>query len=318
MGAQPWELRKNRIKFKQYAIYIIFAVLCIVMAIVSPGFGTVVNFMNIIKQVAIVTIIAFGASMVLISGELDLSPGAVCALAGCVAANFGHPGTPVYIPILMAIVVGLTTGFINGFISAKGKVPSFIVTLGMSTSVRGLTLILTNGANVANLSDEYQAVGGSYLFGIPILAFILIGVFIIAFYIMEKTRFGRYVYAVGGNEKATYLSGINTSTIKIAVFMIAGALAAFAGMLLSSRINSGSPIAGQGYELDAIAAAVIGGTSITGGVGKIYGTIVGSLLLAVISNGLDLIGVSSYYQSIISGVIIVAVVFMDIRSKSKG
>jgi len=308
--------KKKNAVIKQYAIYIVFAILCVVMVIAAPGFASFINVMNILKQVAIVTVIAFGSSMVLISGEIDLSPGAVCAFSGCVAASLAHPGEfPLFVPIVMSVAVGVLCGFGNGFLTAKARVPSFIVTLGTATALRGITLLYTNGAPISNLSEQFKFFGGGSILGVPLLGFILIGVFLVMFYIMEKTKFGRHVYAVGGNEKATFLSGINTQKIKIIVFMIAGLLAGFSGALLASRVNAGSPIAGRGYELDAIAAAVIGGISISGGVGKIYGTLVGALLLTVITNGLDMLGVSSYYQDIISGVIIIAAVYMDVRGK---
>jgi ribose/xylose/arabinose/galactoside ABC-type transport system permease subunit len=306
----------------------------------SPAFLTLSNALNVIRQVTIIGIVAIGTTFVLLSGGIDLSAGSIVALSGVLGAIFAAPGgisnwsegfmhgqagmaeslnassaLPIIVPILVALGVGALCGLINGFITAKGKVPPFIVTLGMMTIARGLALLASGGGTVPYVTDQYKSLGGSYIFGIPVLAFFFIAVLLIGYYVLYKTRFGRHVYAIGGNETAAHVSGLNVDRIKITVYVIAGTLAGLGGLLLSSRIACGSPVAGVGYELDAIAACVIGGTSTTGGTGKLLGTIVGVFIIGVMSNGLDMMGVSSYYQSIIKGMIIILAVYYDMRSK---
>jgi inositol transport system permease protein len=306
-------------KSSKFGIYIAFILLCSVLAILSPYFFTVTNIINVLNQVSIIGILAIGSTVVLISGGLDLSPGAVVAVAGVMAAHFGHPGEyPIFVPILVAITTGLVFGFANGALTSLGKIPPFIVTLGTMTIGRGVALLACDGMQVIDLSDDYVSLANSEIAGIPILIILFALVFAIFQFILTKTRFGRHIYAVGGNETASHVSGLNVNQIKIVVYMLAGALAGFGGLLLSSRTIVGSPIAGQGYELDAIAAAVIGGTSTTGGMGKLTGTIIGALMIQVISNGLDMINVPSYWQQIVKGSIIILAVFIDMRSRNKG
>jgi len=312
-------LIKIKEKTSKFGIYIAFLILCLVLAILSPYFFTLKNIVNVLNQVSIIGIIAIGSTAVLISGGLDLSPGAVVAVAGVMAAHFGHPGQyPIIVPILVAIGTGLVFGFANGALTALGKIPPFIVTLGTMTIGRGVALLACDGMQVIDLSYEYVALANSEVFGIPILIILFALVFILFQFILTKTRFGRHIYAVGGNETASHVSGLNVNRIIIVVYMLAGALAGFGGLLLSSRTIVGSPIAGQGYELDAIAAAVIGGTSTTGGMGKLSGTIIGALMIQVISNGLDMINVPSYWQQIVKGSIIILALFIDMRSRKKG
>ncbi|MCF7941879.1 MAG: ABC transporter permease [Spirochaetia bacterium] len=303
----------------KFGIYIAFILLCVVLSILSPYFFTVKNIVNILNQVSIIGIIAVGSTIVLISGGLDLSPGAIVAVAGVMAAHFGHPGQyPIIVPITVAVATGLAFGAVNGVLTSLGKIPPFIVTLGTMTIGRGLALLACDGMQVIDLSERYISLANSEIFGIPILIILFALVFAVFQFVLTKMRFGRHIYAVGGNETASHVSGLNVNSIKIAVYMLAGALAGFGGLLLSSRTVVGSPIAGQGYELDAIAAAVIGGTSTTGGVGKLTGTIIGALMIQVISNGLDMINVPSYWQQIVKGSIIILAVFIDMRSRNKG
>jgi ribose/xylose/arabinose/galactoside ABC-type transport system permease subunit len=296
----------------KYGIYIAFCLLVVAMAIISPAFLHPSNIVNILRQIAVNGIMAVGMTFVMITGGIDLSIGSILALAAVVAASFAHPGEHrVIISVMMALAVGLGVGFINGFIIAKKRLAPFIVTLGMMTVARGMALVYTNGRPVINLSDGYNRIGGGYFIGlpIPVLAFLLIilgGIFLLHF-----TRFGRYVYAIGGNELAAKVSGVNTQGMIIRVYALSGMLAALAGVVLSSRVMSGSPSMGQGYELDVIAAVVIGGTTLSGGVGSIGGTIIGALIIGVMNNGLDLLNVSSYWQEIVKGVIIVLAVMLD-------
>jgi inositol transport system permease protein len=328
--------------FSKYAIYFAFVVLCIILAFLSPNFFTLSNATNVLKQATILGIIAMGMTMVLILGGIDLSSGSVIALTGVISAIFAAPGgiseafsgfvhdqvgteellassssLPLIVPILVALLVGLLTGVFNGFITAKGKVPPFIVTLGMMTIARGAALLAADGGTVPYVTDEYKAIGGGSFLGVPILIYVFALVFIVTAFLLYKTRFGRHVYAIGGNETAAHVSGVHIDRVKIMVYMLAGTLSGLAGLLLASRIACGSPVSGQGYELDAIAACVIGGTSLSGGVGKLLGTVVGVLFIGVMSNGLDMMNVSSYYQQITKGVIIILAVLYDARSKNK-
>ena len=302
----------------KFGIYIAFVMLCVVLSILSPYFFTLRNIINVLNQVSIIGIIAIGATLVLISGGLDLSPGAVVAVAGVLAAHTGHPGQfPLIVPILVGIASGVAFGLLNGVLTSYGNIPPFIVTLGTMTIGRGVALLACSGMQVIDLSESYEGLANSEFLGIPILIILFALVFVIFQYMLKNTRFGRHIYAVGGNETAAHVSGLNINKIKILVYMIAGGLAGFGGLLLSSRTIVGSPIAGQGYELDAIAAAVIGGTSTTGGVGLLHGTIIGALIIQVISTGLDMINVPSYYQQIVKGSIIILAVFIDMRSRAK-
>lgn len=305
--------------FARYGIYVALLVICILLTIATPFFLTVTNLLNILNQVSIIGIIAVGSTIVLISGGLDLSPGAVVAVAGVMAAHFGHPGEwPLIVPIMMGILTGAAFGVFNGVVVAKGKIPPFIVTLGTMTAGRGLALLAVGGMQVINLSPEFVSLANTRVLGaVPILIFFFAGVCAIFWFVTTRMRFGRHIYAVGGNENAAHVSGLNVDRIKITVYGLAGALAGLGGLLLASRTVVGSPIAGAGYELDAIAAAVIGGTSTTGGLGRVTGTIVGALLIQVIANGLDMLNVPSYYQQIVKGLIIILAVFIDMRSKNK-
>jgi ribose/xylose/arabinose/galactoside ABC-type transport system permease subunit len=286
--------------------------LIIVMSVLSPAFLKFTNVMNILRQTSINGIVAVGMTFVIILSGIDLSVGSVLALAAVVAASFAHPGEyPIFVPILAGLFTGSLCGFINGLIIAKRRIAPFIVTLGMMTIARGAALVYTNGRPVIELSDSYNKIGGKYVLAIPIPVIIFIIVVFIGSFLLSKTVFGRHVYATGGNKTAAELSGIITSRVIILGYSIAGFLAGLAGIVLSSRVMSGSPSTGQGYELDAIAAVVIGGTRLTGGVGTIFGTIIGALIIGVMNNGLDLLNVSSYWQQIVKGLIILLAVMID-------
>lgn len=302
--------------FSKYGIYLSLILLCGILAILSPYFFTVKNVLNVLNQVSIIGIIALGSTIVLIAGGIDLSPGSIVAVAGVVAASFGHPGEfPLVVPIIAGITTGALFGLFNGFLTALGGVPPFIVTLATLSIGKGLALLLCGGMQVIDLSPDFVSIAGADLFGVPILIVLFAACFVILDFVMRKMSFGRRIYAVGGNEHSAHVSGISVKGVKIAVYALAGALSGFGGLLLASRTVVGSPIAGNGYELDAIAAAVIGGTSTTGGLGRLAGTIVGALIIQVISNGLDMLNVPSYYQLIIKGLIIALAVFIDMRSK---
>ncbi len=301
----------------QYGIYVVFVVIFIILSLVNKVFFTVDNMITILTQAAIVSIVAMGQTFCLISGGLDLSSGSVMALAGVCTAMYGmEDNTNMFMVIIMLILVGVGSGLLNGIIIAIGKVPAFIATLGMQLAIRGLALLVTNATPVFGLSETYTFLGNYKLFGeVPVLIFVMIAVLIISTIILNKTKFGRHVYAVGGNEQSAHVSGIKVDRVKVKVYILNGLLTALAGFLLAGRLKSGSPAMAEGYELDAIAGAVIGGVSTTGGVGKVYGAIVGSILLTMIGNGLDLLNVSAYYQQIINGAIVVLAVLFDVKTK---
>ena len=281
-------------------------------------FLTEKNIINVLRQVSYNGVIAVGMTFVIITGNIDLSVGGVVGLAAIVACDFAHPGEyPLIIPILVALGIGALVGLINGIGIAYGHVPAFIMTLGTNTILRGVIMLYNNGKPVLNLSEQYQAIGSGYLGKIPIPVIILIAVLLLGWFILNKTRFGRHVLAVGGNEQAARVSGINTKLVKITVYIMSGIFSAIAGMIISARVNAGSPTLGTGYENDAIAAAVIGGTSMMGGQGSMIGTIGGILIIGVMNNGLDLLNVSSYYQQVAKGIIIIAAVLFDMLSKSR-
>ncbi|MFD2572702.1 ABC transporter permease [Spirosoma soli] len=293
-------------------IFVAFILICVALSLITPRFLTVSNLTIIVTQVSINALLAFGVTFVIITGGIDLSLGSMVAVTGVVAALFAHPDTyPVIVPVLIGLLSGLLFGAFNGFVITRSKVPPFIVTLGTMTIGRGLALILSKGRPISNLSDSFNFIGGGQLQGIPMPIIILIVAFVACSVVLRKTVLGRYMYAVGGNEQAAKASGINLSKVKLTVYTMSGGLAALAGIVLTSRITTGQPNAGAGFELDAIAAAIIGGTSTSGGTGTITGTLIGALLIGVISNGLDLLNVTSYYQQVVMGIIIIGAVVLD-------
>ena len=306
----------NSTRMSRYGIYIAFVLMFIILSIINKSFLTVDNLVDILKQSSIISIIAVGEVFCLITGGFDLSSGSVMALAGVLAAMLGKPGgPPVFIAFLAALAVGAVCGILNGIAVAKGAIPAFIVTLGMQQAARGMALLVTNATPVFGLSQQFSFLGGGTIGPVPMLVIILIVVFAIFYFILEKTKFGRHVYAIGGNIQSAKVCGINVDRTQILVYTISGILSGLGGLLLAGRLSSGTPTMASGYELNAIAGAVIGGVSTTGGVGRIYGAIIGAVMLTMISNGLDLMNVPSYYQQIIEGAIIVGAVLFDVKSK---
>jgi len=300
----------------KYGIVLVLLVLFALLSFSSPSFLSVQNVLNVLRQTSLNGIIAVGMTFVIITGGIDLSVGAIVAVAAVVATSFAHPDSyPILVPLAVGLGVGALAGFVNGFAIARGHIAPFIVTLGMMTIVRGTALVISGGRPVINLTDQYTWIGGGYLLGIPVPVYLFLLVVLLGHFLLAYTRFGRHVYAIGGNEQAAQVSGVNLPRTKMVVYTLAGLFAGFAGVVLSSRVMTGSPVAGLGYELDAIAAVVIGGTSLSGGIGSIPGTIVGALIIGFMSNGLDLLNVSSYYQQIVKGVIIIAAVLLDQKNK---
>lgn len=302
----------------RYGIYVAFLILVIVMSFATPIFLTADNFINIIRQVSVKGILAIGMTFVLLTGGIDLGVGSVLGLTGVIATSLAttEHNLPLAVSLLVGVGVGVACGSCNGFLVAKAELPSFIVTLAMTTVARGLALMYTNGRPVINLTGAYKVIGNQSIGPIPISIIIFIVVILIAAFLLEFTTYGRHIRSVGGNELAAKTSGISTRLIKFSAYAIMGACSAVAGIILTSRVQTGNPSAGSGYELDAIAAAVIGGTSLSGGVGSVVGTVIGILLIGVLSNGLDLLNVSSYLQDVIKGVIIVAAVLLDRKKLS--
>ncbi len=285
----------------------------IIISIMSPNFLTATNIFNVLRQVSISALIAFGMTFVILTGGIDLSVGSTLALTGAISAGFLASGMNPLLAMFIGLALGAILGAVNGFIIAKGKVAPFIATLATMTIYRGLTLVYTDGKPVSGLGDSlvFQMFGKGYFLGIPVPVITMVIAFFVLFFILKKTTFGRRVYAIGGNEEASRLSGINVDRITIAVYSLTGILAALSALILTSRLNSAQPTAGVSYELDAIAAVVLGGTSLTGGRGWIFGTIVGALIIGVLNNGLNLIGVSSFFQQVVKGVVILIAVLID-------
>jgi ribose/xylose/arabinose/galactoside ABC-type transport system permease subunit len=292
--------------------------LFVALSLARPSFLTVANLINLVRQISINGILAVGVTFVLLTGGVDLSLGSLVALTGVAAASFAHPGQfPVIVPVTIGILAGAGCGALNGVVITRGRVAPFIATLGMMTAARGLALLISEGKPVSNLSSGFTVIGGGQVWGVPVPVLVLCLVALAASVVLRKFRMGRYVYAVGGNESAARASGVRVNRVKMFAYALCGALAGLAGVVLAARITTGQPNAGVGYELDAIAAAVIGGTSLSGGTGGAGGTLLGALLMGVINNGLDLLNVPSYYQQIVKGVIIVGAVWLDgVRDKS--
>ena len=288
-------------------------VLVVVVSIMNPSFLAPLNILNLLRQVAINALIAYGMTFVILTGGIDLSVGAILALSSTLMAGMMVSGMDPILAILVGCLLGAIMGAVNGLLITKGKMAPFIVTLATMTIFRGLTMVYTNGNPITGLGDSFmfQVFGRGYFLGIPVPAITMIITFVILWVILHKTPFGRQTYAIGGNEKAAIISGIKVDRVKIMIYSLAGLLAALAGAILTSRLNSASPTAGDSYELDAIAAVVLGGTSLSGGRGWIVGTLIGALIIGTLNNGLNLLGVSSFFQMVVKGGVIILAVLMD-------
>jgi inositol transport system permease protein len=309
--------------FNKYGIFLIFAIMVVVASILTPAFVSSTNLINVVRQMSIVGLIALGVTGVIVSAGIDLSSGSVVGLTAVVAASLAqtrdysdafYPGLhlPLIVAVFAACAVGALVGLINGALVAKARIPPFIATLGTYTAIRGGALLYTGGRPISDLTDSYNFIGQGDVFGLPVPIIILVVMAVVTHILYAHTKFGKYIYAIGGNEQAARVSGINASRYKMLIYVYASFLAGLAGLVVSSRIGSGQPGLGVGYELDAIAAAVIGGTSLSaGGIGTVAGTIVGALIIGVLNNTLDLMNVSAYWQQIIKGCIIVGAVIID-------
>lgn len=306
-------LTLDRNLLHRFGLLLVILFVGIALSLLTDTFLSVANFTNVARQISINGILAVGVTFVILTAGVDLSLGSVVALSGVACATFAHPGDhSVFVPIAVGLLTGAACGLVNGVLVTRGGVAPFIVTLGMMTIARGLALIVSGGRPVADMSNELTALAGDFL-GVPIFVLCFAGVAFAAWFFLRNFRLGRHIYAVGGNENAARAAGVPVEKVKLFAYGLCGLLTGLAGVVLAARITTGQPNAGQAYELDAIAAVVIGGTSLAGGVGTITGTLLGVLLIGVINNGLDLMGVSSYYQAVIKGVIIVGAVWLDRR-----
>ncbi len=292
--------------------------LIVVLWILTPHFLTVSNLLNVAQQATIIAIIAVGMTFVIITGGIDLSVGSVLAFAGVVMANALQSGVPLPLALLIGLGVGLLCGVINGLLITIGRLPPFIATLGMMSVARGAALMFTEGRPISGFSEGFRSIATGEILRIPAPVVIMIVVYLIAHFVLKRTKLGRYTYAIGGNEEAALLSGINVRLNKTLVYGIAGLLSGLAAILLTARLNSAQPIAGMNYELDAIAATVIGGTSLLGGEGTVSGTLIGALIMAVLRNGLNLLSVSSFFQQVVIGSVIIFAVLIDMALKRRG
>ncbi|WP_374719563.1 ribose ABC transporter permease [Parageobacillus toebii] len=296
-----------------------FFLLCIVLSILSDSFLTVNNWMNVLRQVSINALIAFGMTFVILTGGIDLSVGSVLALSSAITAGMMASGMNGFTAIIIGLLAGFLMGILNGIVITKGRVAPFIATLATMTMFRGLTLVYTDGRPITGFASDdilFQMMGRGYFLGIPVPVVFMIVVYVALYFVLKKTTFGRHTYAIGGNEEASRLSGIRVDRLKIWIYSLTGGLSALAGIILTSRLNSAQPTAGTAYELDAIAAVVLGGTSLSGGRGWIFGTLVGALIIGVLNNGLNLLNVSSFYQQVIKGLVILLAVLLDRRKEA--
>ncbi|MDX1266524.1 MAG: ribose ABC transporter permease [Oceanisphaera sp.] len=294
-------------------------VLIAVVSALSPNFFTVDNLLNILRQTSVNAIIAVGMTLVILTAGIDLSVGSVLALCGAFAASMVSMELSIFITLPAVLLAGFALGGVSGIIVAKGRVQAFIATLVTMTLLRGVTMVYTEGRPIStgftDAGDIFAWFGTGYVFGIPVPVWLMAMTFLGAWYLLNHTRFGRYIYAVGGNEAAARLSGINVARVKMGVYAICGMLSALAAIIVTSRLSSAQPTAGTTYELDAIAAVVLGGTSLAGGKGAIMGTLIGALIIGFLNNALNLLDVSSYYQMIAKASVILLAVLVDNKHK---
>jgi ribose transport system permease protein len=314
----------EKISFKKMILknkpLIVLLLLCLVMSMLNDRFWTWSNLVTVLRQTSINAVVATGMTFAILIGGIDLSVGSVLAICGAIAATLIGTGMDIILVVLITLMLGLGIGLVNGLLITKGKLQPFIATLGTMTLIRGLTLVYTQGKPISTTgalsSQSFSKIGTGYFFNIPIPVFIMIFVFVMAYYILRHLRIGRYIYALGSNEEATMYSGIKTANVKMFVYGAAGLLAALGGIIITARLGSAQPTAGSGYELDAIAAVVLGGTSMAGGVGTIFGTAIGAMIIGLLNNALNLLQVPSYYQDVAKGVVILIAVLLDRKQEA--
>jgi ribose transport system permease protein len=297
--------------------FLALVAVCVALTFMSPDFLSVSNSFDVMRQVSINALIAFGMTLTILLGGIDLSVGSILAVSAVLAALTMKHGEGAPVAAAVAVLAGGAMGSLNGVVIAKGRVAPFIATLGTMTLLRGVALVLSNGSPISGFSSDFFAMlGGGYVLRlVPVPVVLMLAMFGVFWFVLTRTVFGRHVYATGGNAEASKLSGVNTDRVQILVYTVSGAMAALAGVILTSRLDSAQPTAGAGYELDAITAVVLGGTSLAGGRGWIFGTLVGALLIGVLNNGLNLMGVSAFYQLVVKGSVILLAVLLDRSGK---
>ncbi|WP_028235674.1 ABC transporter permease [Pseudobutyrivibrio sp. MD2005] len=307
------ESKKVINKIQDLGALIALIALIIVISAISPQFRTIDNFMSLVRQSSINGFIAFGMTCVILTGGIDLSVGSTLALSTAFCAYFIKSGVPVGLAMILALAIGVGCGVISGLLVTKGRLQPFIATLITMTVFRGITMIFMDGKPISGLGNSFllKFVGKGNLFGIPFPVILFVVVFLVFLFVLQKTVFGRRIYATGSNATSAKLSGVNINKTKLITYAISGGMAALSGLILLSRLASAQPTLGDGYELDAIASVALGGTSMNGGRGRIWGTFVGVLIIAVLNNGLNILGVSSYYQSVVKGIVILIAVLSD-------
>ncbi|MDA1314553.1 MAG: ABC transporter permease [Acidobacteria bacterium] len=310
-------MRASAATWQRLLPFLSLAALFIFLSIASPNFLTPTNLSSVVRQTATINIMALGMTLVIVSGGIDLSVGAILAFAGTIGTMAIANGLPIPIGILVGLLCGLGWGFLNGLFITALKIPPFIVTLGTLGIVRGVTLIISGGLPVVGLPREFESVADGSLAGIPSVLFVLAVCAVLTHVVLHSTKLGRYTYAIGSNKEAAVYAGISVGKYTVAVYAICGMLAGLAGMIEASRLLTGQPTAGQGYELQVIAAVVIGGGSLTGGEGSVIGTLIGAFIMGLLSNGSDLLGVNPYLQQALIGAIIILAVAVDEARKRR-
>jgi inositol transport system permease protein len=313
----------------KYGIVAVLILMIVGMSIVKPSFRTITNFLNILTQSSIYGILALGMTLVIISKGIDLSVGSILAMSAVVAASLGQTSTatsrlfpnlpelPVIVPILGALAIGTVCGVINGGLIAFTGIPAFIATLGMTTIARGFAYIYTNGKPVSTLIPGFRFIGQGNFLGVPMPVVIYLVMILITWVLLNNTRFGKHVYAVGGNINAAEVSGVNVKKMLLLIYTYMGLLAGISGVVATARMVSAQPGLAVGYELTAIASTTIGGTSHSGGIGTIWGAVVGALVLSVMRNGMTILGIHSYWQQIVEGLVIIVAVILDMRKNAR-
>jgi len=303
-----WEKIKYNY-FQEFILLVVLLVLGTIFSLLTDTFLTIPNILNVLLQISIIAILGFGVTIIIISAGIDLSLGSVMALVGMGTAAILTSSTPsIFLAILGGLLIGGIVGFINGITVAYIHLPAFIATLAMMSIARGVALVVTNAIPIYNLPESFLFLGSGFLWGVPTPIYVMISLYFILDFILRKTKFGRYTYAIGGNEEATRLSGINIKRYKLLVYVVGGICTGVAGILFTARLGSGQPTAGVGYELDAITAAILGGTNLFGGSGNLIGTLIGAFVMGVINNGQALLNISSYVQNIVRGIIVILAV----------
>ncbi|HSL43386.1 MAG TPA: ribose ABC transporter permease [Anaerolineales bacterium] len=329
MATQTEPISPGRMKQKEFSLasffrflldqrsFIVLIVLCLVISYLIPSFATTKNLLNVLRQVSITGIVAVGMTFIIITGGIDISVGSIVALSGVVVASALKMGVSIPVAIIAGLLAGCAVGLLNGVIISYGRVLPFVATLGTMYLIRGSALLVTNGQAMWDLPKSFLHIGTGYILGIPIPVIITLVIYLSGHFLLRNFTFGRYVLALGGDEESARLCGVAVRRVKLYTYVLGGLLTSLAGIVLAARLGSGQPSTGDGYELTAIAAAVIGGNSLSGGRGTVLGTLIGALILGVVSNALNLWGVASFWQTIISGTIVLIAVLADTLRKRR-